>query len=501
MEFILSNFHSTAIVGLIAAFLCVLVSKLLGGKSRKYPPMIASLPVVGSLPFLPSYSNLHTFFTEKSQTMGGIIGCYMGRKFTIVLNGKEAIVEGLSKRVDFSSRPKAFSKSLYLNKKYKGIGEHMYDDHFRRSHQVAIGIMKEFGYGKSVMEFRISQEINKVVEDVKKFNGKAFYPEEIATSGFLNVILSILFNKTYHDMNDPELKRWIELVKLFFTEYYDFMAVDSFEWLMILPYYKKKLQENIEHKAELMEFIQKGMMGALANVSQGESFVSSYMNKEGNTDYDYQQLIYVLRDIVLGGTETISSSLQWFLVFMANNLDKQDKLQAEIDAVVGRREITLEDERNMPYTQAAVLEQQRRITIAALALPHCSMKDTTIRDFFVPENSNVIVNLYSAHMDPKVWPNPFEYIPERFIGEDGNVVGKDRMVMFSMGKRTCFGEQLARQELFLSFATIAQQFRILPPEGEQKIVVQEVVFLNNAPSHFTVRMIPRYPKASEAPEE
>ena len=85
---LLTNFQSTACLGLmIVATLCVLASLLLKGlspsrgpTSRKYPPMIRSLPIVGSLPFLPSYSHLHTFFAEKSQTMGGIIGCYMGSR-------------------------------------------------------------------------------------------------------------------------------------------------------------------------------------------------------------------------------------------------------------------------------------------------------------------------------------------------------------------------------------------------------------------------------------
>ena len=170
----------------------------------------------------------------------------------------------------------------------------MYDDHFKKSHQVAINIMKEFGYGKSIMEYRIRQEVNYILDYIRKLDGKAFNPVDITTTSFLNVILSILFNKTYHN-DEAELKRWIELGRLFFSEYYDFMAVDSFEWLMLLPYYKKKLQENIRHKAELLEFVQKGMTHALFNRSQGESFVSLYLDKElgASGDYDYGQgIIY-----------------------------------------------------------------------------------------------------------------------------------------------------------------------------------------------------------------
>lgn len=267
----------------------------------------------------------------------------------------------------------------------------MYDEDFKARHRLTFNILKEFGYGKSIMERRITQELRHVVENIKKVGGGAFYPEEIVTAGFVNVMASILYNKTYRS-EEPELSRLIELMKVFFSEYYDFMAADSFEWLMILPYYKKKLRENIVHRAELMDLVQKSMLFALANKSQGESFVSSYLDKEGDTDYDYQQFVFVLRDLLLGGVETTSSSLQWFIVFMANHQDKQDKVQEEIDAVVGEREITLEDEKNLPYIQAAMLELTRRVTVGPLALPHCAVEDTTIRDFFVPADSHVSLN-------------------------------------------------------------------------------------------------------------
>jgi len=45
----------------------------------------------------------------------------------------------------------------------------------------------------------------------------------------------------------------------------------------------------------------------------------------------------------------------------------------------------------------------------------------------------VIVNLYSAHMDPEVWEEPYVFRPERFLNEDGQVTGKERIIPFSLG--------------------------------------------------------------------
>ena len=47
----------------------------------------------------------------------------------------------------------------------------------------------------------------------------------------------------------------------------------------------------------------------------------------------------------------------------------------------------------------------------------------------------VMVNLYSAHMDPDDWQQPQQFRPERFLDESGNVIGRDRVIAFSLGKQ------------------------------------------------------------------
>ena len=45
----------------------------------------------------------------------------------------------------------------------------------------------------------------------------------------------------------------------------------------------------------------------------------------------------------------------------------------------------------------------------------------------------VLVNLYSAHMDPDDWQQPQQFRPERFLDESGNVINRDSIIPFSLG--------------------------------------------------------------------
>jgi cytochrome P450 len=266
--------------------------------------------------------------------------------------------------------------------------------------------------------------------------------------------------------------------------------LDIFPSMRILPVYRTKLQNLASLKEKLIPFL-KDMIFECSNKAGNDNFVKEFIKKAG-ADYSEAELIYVLKDLMAAGSETGASQLSWAIVLLCNEADLQRRLVAEIDSVVKRdRYPSLDDTSALPLLEATLLEIFRFKTIVPLSVPHTTLRDTQVAGYRIPKDSMVLVNLYSAHMDESVWKDPHIFRPERFLGDNGQVVNRDLMITFSLGKRSCLGEILARQELFIFVAGLLQHFEILPPDGEASVPTDMRLASVMIPKPYKVRFVPR----------
>ena len=114
----------------------------------------------------------------------------------------------------------------------------------------------------------------------------------------------------------------------------------------------------------------------------------------------------------------------------------------------------------LPYTKAVLLEAQRIGNIVPRALLHSNTKTIHIGNYTLPPGTSVNFHMAGALKDPKVFPSPDEFIPERFLDKDGLFVPHPNVVPFGVGKRKCLGESLAKMELFIFFAGLINKFEI-----------------------------------------
>jgi len=115
----------------------------------------------------------------------------------------------------------------------------------------------------------------------------------------------------------------------------------------------------------------------------------------------------------------------------------------------------------MPYTEAILLEALRFGSILPLGILHATTQDVQFQDYFLPKDTVVISNIYAAAHDVKTWGDPGSFRPSRFILPGGDVDrNHESVIPFSVGKRFCLGEKLARDTLFLFVTTLSQKFKV-----------------------------------------
>ncbi|XP_066271573.1 cytochrome P450 2U1-like [Branchiostoma lanceolatum] len=204
-----------------------------------------------------------------------------------------------------------------------------------------------------------------------------------------------------------------------------------------------------------------------------------------------ENVVYMAEDLFMAGTETTANTLLWSLLYMTLNPDIQDKVQEELDTVVGECLPTLSHRSQLPYVNACLLEVMRIRSVAPFFF-HATTQDTTVQGFDIPKGTRIMINLYSLHLDPAYWPDPDRFDPERFLDAEGNVLNKpESFLPFSGGRRVCLGEQLARMELFLFFSTLLQSFTFQTPEGAPPSNADGVYRVTLAPHPFKLCAIPR----------
>ena len=163
--------------------------------------------------------------------------------------------------------------------------------------------------------------------------------------------------------------------------------------------------------------------------------------------------------IVLAGHETTANALAWTWYLLAQHPEVEARLHAELDRVLGDRLPTTDDLRQLAYTEMVVKESMRLYppipTIARLA-----MEDLVIGDYPVRKGLIISLSPNVIHHDPRWYPEPDAFRPERFTKENEKLLPKCAYLPFSTGPRICIGNSFAMMEAVLILATMAQRYRL-----------------------------------------
>lgn len=263
-----------------------------------------------------------------------------------------------------------------------------YDKNFKHYQKLSLSIFKEFGFGKDIMEARINREVTELVKCIKEVDGKSFYPKSVVFTAIENVIASILFGERV-ESDTKFTKEILDSSLKIIDATFAMFPLNAMPALRFLPHFRK-LIDILSSEMHKFYGLTEMKIDELLAVEGNESFVSCFARQEG-PGFDREQLIFELKDLVAGGSDTSSNTVLWSIVLLANNPKVQERIQKEIDDVVPRdRFPSLSDKPKMAYVEAAILELMRRKTIVQNGFPHLTACDTEVCGYFIPKNTMVI---------------------------------------------------------------------------------------------------------------
>ena len=205
----------------------------------------------------------------------------------------------------------------------------------------------------------------------------------------------------------------------------------------------------------------------------------------------------LLQTLLLAGTETTTTTMIWALSLLVNNREALKKVQQELDLNVGKeRQVNESDVKNLVYLQAVIKETLRLYPAIPLSLPHEAMEDCNVGGYDVPAGTHLLVNLSKIHRDPKVWSDPYEFKPERFLINHKNLDVRGRnfeLIPFGSGRRICPGISLALQVMELTLATLLHGFEITTPFDEPVDMSETTGITNLKVTPLHVLLNPRLP--------
>ncbi|KAM6124086.1 cytochrome P450 2J4-like [Pterocles gutturalis] len=459
-------------------------------KPKNFPPRPFSLPFVGHL-YLMNFRDPQSMMQKLIKKYGDIFSLEVGRTSFVFINGLRMVKEVLVNQVEnFLDRPE-LPNEIFNNKGLIASSGHLW----KQQRRFTLTTLRNFGLGKRGLEERIQEECRYLMDAFRDEQGNPFNPQYKIYNAVSNIICSITFGNRF-DYHDEEFQKLLHLMDETLRLQGTIMSQLHSAFPSIIKYFPGSHQTITKNLRLLNSFVEERINKHKEdwNPSESRDLIDSYLQEiaKDNSSGIFQEenLVVCALDLLFAGTETTATTILWALLYMAIYPEIQARVQTEIDTVIGQgRQPALEDRSNMPYTNAVIHEVQRKSSILPFSVPRLTAKDTVLNGFYIPKGTAVFPNLTSVLLDKNEWETPDTFNPEHFL-KDGQFWKRESFLPFSLGKRNCLGEGLARSELFLFFTALLQKFTFQPPP-DTTLTLEFTVGGTVAPRPYKICVMPR----------
>ena len=447
-------------------------------KRRNMPPGPFPFPFVGNFPQMLRYSA--DPFSKLAEIYGDIYTLVFPTGNTVVLNTASLVREArLQKRGDLVGKTE---ESFYPLNEMLGeavtTGDFSPKYVFRKKVLLTALHSVQFAGSNELSAERAKNAAKNLLEEIDLREEKPFSPKKLLDASMLAEIWKMM-TTTELSLSDP-------VVKLL-TEFAELVAKQALKgaFYKIIPfgsYLPSQFNRDIKRAVEIrntllppefkahLETYQPNVIRDLTDGLIG-AFKKELQKQNGKDVGSLDDIPVLMIDVFFAGAETTSSTLAWFLLYMALYKDVQEKIRKEIDLVMEKDSFSVIDNaKNMPYLQATLCEVMR-IACIVPTIGTSAIRDTTIAGYHIPKGTFVSPNIKRVHHDEREWPEPDVFKPERFLDSEENFVGWTKLhgfMPFGLGRRECTGQSVARMMLLTFASTLLHRYEIILPDGAEK---------------------------------
>ncbi|OMP05361.1 Cytochrome P450 [Corchorus olitorius] len=483
---------------LLKAFLNLFSSS----KKPTLPPGPPIFPIIGNTLWLRRsiIQKFEQILRDLHSKLGPIITIHIGRRPYIFISDGSLAHQVLVQSGSISSdRPKARAANKIINSNQHNISSAAYGPTWRLLRR---NLTSEILHPSRIKSYSHARKwVLEILFDGLKSKAQTGEPVQVLAH-FQYAMFCLLVLMCFGDKISQEQIKEIETVlKRVLLGFLGKFTILNF-WPRVTKILLAKKWEQLyklrrDQEDVLIPFIrarEKAKEENLGKTESSDDYVLAYVDTLFNLELpeekrklDEGEIVTLVAEFLNAGTDTTSTALQWIMANLVKYPNVQQKLLLEIKGVMGKtgeEEIKEEDLQKMPYLKAVILEGLRRHPPGHFLLAHRTTEDILLGGFLVPKNG--IVNFMVAEIgrDPKVWENPMEFKPERFLRKVHNddlssmevfdITGSReiKMIPFGAGRRICPGLGLALLHLEYFVANLIWKFEWKAMEGD-KISLEE----------------------------
>ncbi|XP_064644177.1 cytochrome P450 2J4-like [Lineus longissimus] len=476
----------TLAVGALAVIL--LVYLLFGQYLHRFPPGPKGLPFLGCWPWMTH--DWHKDFEKLGKGYGDLFTVWLLNTPVLVFQGWRAFDEAFNKQATvWCNRPISHG-FLAQEVTPKTLFKTHYTEKFKFRKKFLMANVKRFSFGNKDNTGLIQDEVEAIIMLLRGKESKPFYLQKAIRIHAANPIPILFFGKAF-DNDDADFEACLNNTGIWFEKMAEACEADVLPLLRFLP--RKCITDGKEAGKKVIAFFKKTIAACREQYDPND--LRCFVDQCFNAGVDEEEILIHLLSYWGDATDSVPGGFRLWVHQIAHHPDVQQKIQAELDRVLGDRVASYSDRLDLPYLEASILEVLRISSPVPISLPQETLLDTEIFGYKIPVGTKYMINFCMAQNDPNVWTKPKEFDPERFITEEGKCNYKhDGWCAYGIGRRMCLGEPLSRQLMFIFVANLAQRFTFsfpeedVPPKDPLQIAWSGVT---NMPRDFQIIATPR----------